>query len=218
MIKAVFFDLDGTLCDTLPDLTASLNYALRTFDLPVYGPDRVRDMIGNGISRLCSRALPAKRQDLHPQILALFRAHYAAHCTDQTSPFHGISETLSVLSDRGILLGVISNKPQLMAERVVAGCFEKVFFKDVLGQSERLPLKPDPALFTETMQRHGLLPSEVIYAGDSDTDLMFAGNAGVAAVGCSWGYRGRQFLADHGARNIIDSPKDLLGFVFSQEG
>lgn len=218
MVKAVFFDLDGTLCDTLPDLTASLNYALRTFDLPVYNSDQVRGMIGNGVSRLCALALPPDRQELHPQILALFRAHYAAHCTDLTRPYPGVSDAVLALSERGILLGVLSNKPQVMSESVISGCFEKNLFKDVLGQTERLPLKPDPALFTETMQRHGLLSSETLYVGDSDTDLMFAKNAGVTAIGCAWGYRGKEFLLAHGARYVIDRPMDLLGFVFSQEG
>lgn len=218
MIKAVFFDLDGTLCDTLPDLTASLNYALRTFDLPVYNSDQVRGMIGNGVSRLCALALPPDRQDLHSQILALFRAHYAVHCTDLTRPYPGILEAVSALSERGILLGVLSNKPQLMSERIISVCFEKNFFKDVFGQTERLPLKPDPALFTETMQSHGLLSSEVLYVGDSDTDLRFAENACVTVIGCAWGYRGKEFLLDHGARYVIDQPMDLLSFVLSQEG
>ncbi len=218
MIKAVFFDLDGTLCDTLPDLTASLNYALRMFDLPVYNADQVRGMIGNGVRQLCELAIPSDRQELLPQVLALFRAHYAAHCTDLTLPFPGIQETAAKLSARGILLGVLTNKPQAISERVMSECFPGSLFRPVLGQTDRFPLKPDPALFLEAMRCCGLSPAEVLYAGDSDTDLLFAENAGVTAVACAWGYRGKQFLIEHGARNVIDRSQELLGFVPEQEG
>lgn len=218
MIRAVFYDLDGTLCDTLPDLTVSLNYALRTFDLPVYGPDEVRYMVGHGAGSLCALAVPADRQDLYPQVLALFRAHYKVHCTDQTLPFPGVSEVLESVDHLGIIQGVLSNKPQVMTERVISGCFRKGLFRVVCGQTDRLPIKPDPALFTETMLALRLSPSEVLYIGDSDTDLAFAENAGVEAVGCAWGYRGKQFLLEHGAKTVIDSPEKLLLLLCGQEG
>ena len=218
MIKAVFFDLDGTLCDTLPDLTVSVNYALRTFDLPVYQAEEVRHMVGKGAGSLCALAVPYDRQDLLPQVIALFRAHYTKYCTEKTVPFDGMADVLEELFGKGILLGVLSNKPQIMTERVISGCFRDGLFSLVSGQTERLPLKPDASLFREALERFSLSPSEALYVGDSDTDLQFAINASVPFIGCAWGYRGKQFLLEHGAKNVIDSPKELLGFLSGQEG
>lgn len=218
MIRAVFFDLDGTLCDTLPDLAVSLNYALKTFDLPAYSSDEVRTMIGHGAGSLCALAVPSDRPECLPQVLAVFRAHYTAHCTDRTKPFAGIPEILEQLTARGIILGVLSNKPQVMSERVMSGCFPRGLFAVVSGQTETLPLKPDPALLNETMKKLGLSPSEVLYVGDSDTDVQFAVNAEVPCIGCAWGYRGKAFLMEHGATAVIDSPEELIGFLSGQEG
>ena len=218
MIKAVFFDLDGTLCDTLPDLTVSVNYALRTFDLPVYQAEEVKHMVGQGAGSLCALAVPSDRHDLLPQVLALFRAHYTKHCTERTIPFQGTPEVLEELSAKGILLGVLSNKPQIMSELVISGCFREGLFSIVCGQTEHLPLKPDAALFLKALEQFSLSPSETLYVGDSDTDLLFAENASVPFIGCAWGYRGKQFLLEHGAKNVIDSPKELLGFLSGREG
>lgn len=209
-MKAVFFDLDGTLCNTLPDLCASTNYALRTFDFPTLSEAQVCARVGNGITKLIERAVPADRQDAVPMVTSLFLAHYGRHCTDRTVPYDGMVETLHALKARGLLLGVISNKVHESTAKICNTLLGTDVFSLIRGQTADFPLKPDPAVLLAVMEEFGLAKADVVYVGDSDVDLEFAKNAGVRAIGCAWGFRGRKFLAEHGADTILDAPNELI--------
>ena len=208
--KAVFFDLDGTLCNTLSDLTASINYAMRTFDYPTHTEAQVSRMVGDGIAKLCERAIPDAAKLHREPVRALFLAHYAAHCLDKTQPYDGIPHVLRVLKERGYALAVITNKHHQNAERIVSALFPPETFSVVLGQSDAYPLKPDPAMLCAAASHLRLLPDGIVYIGDSDVDVCFAGNAGVRFIGCAWGFRGARHLKESGAETVVDTPLALL--------
>ena len=172
-MKAVFFDLDGTLCDTLADLAASVNYALSALDLPAHSEAEVCGMVGNGVRLLCERAVPPSRKESAERVLSLFRTHYASHCTDRTQAYPGMADTLCSLSRMGYLLGVITNKPQSSAVRILDHVFGTGTFAEIIGQTEQYPTKPDPGSLLAVMQKRGLSPCDVTYVGDSDVDLVF---------------------------------------------
>ena len=210
-MRAVLFDLDGTLCDTIVDLTASINYALRTFDYPPRTVDEMRSFVGNGIRLQVIRALPEDAPDLHiPAVEALFRAHYAAHCVGETVPYPGIPALLTELRRRGCRIGVITNKPQESAARLLDALFPAGTYDLVMGQTPGGLLKPDPALLLRAME--ALKADEAVYVGDSDVDVQFAHGAGILCYGCAWGFRGRAHLAAAGADRIADSADELLTF------
>lgn len=217
MVKAVLFDLDGTLCDTLGDLAASLNYALRTFDDPTFSDAEVQRMVGNGIHKLCERAVPDDRQLHVPSVYALLLAHYQKHCLDRTKPYPGMVETLAALRLHGIKLGVLTNKAHPSAIKILEALFPAGTFDYLLGQTERYPLKPDPAMLFAALDALHAAPSEAVYVGDSDVDVRFAEAAGLNCIGCAWGFRGRQHLIDAGAMYVIDRPEQLLDMVYSKE-
>ncbi len=210
-MKAVFFDLDGTLCHTLPDLAASINYALRTLDFPAHSEAAVCDMVGNGIQKLCERATPADRSDAVPMVKALFLAHYQKHCTDRTVVYDGMIEAIKTLRRRGLQLAVITNKYHPSAERIIRTLFpdDGADFAVVLGQTDRYPLKPDPTALLAVAGQLCLAPAEIVYVGDTNVDIAFARNAKTAFVGAAWGFRGETHLRENGAATIIDSPARL---------
>lgn len=210
-MKAVFFDLDGTLCNTLPDLTASVNYALRTFDFPAHSEAAVCAMVGNGIQKLCERAVPSDRADAVPMVKALFLAHYQKHCTDKTVPYPGMVEAVAALKQRGLRLAVISNKYHPSTERIVRTLFPNggADFDVILGQTDKYPLKPDPTALLAVAEQLGVTPQEIVYVGDTNVDIEFAKNAGVGIIGCAWGFRGKAHLTAHGAPVILDTPSML---------
>ena len=210
-MRAVLFDLDGTLCDTIEDLTASINYALRTFDYPPRTVDEMRTFVGNGIRLQVLRALPKDAPEMHvPAVESLFRAHYAAHCVGKTRPYPGILNLLTELKRRGYRLGVITNKPQISAARLIDALFPKGTFALVMGQEPGGLLKPDPALLRAALDAVGA--DEAVYVGDSDVDVQFAHGAGLPCYGCAWGFRGRAHLAAAGADRIADTVDELLTF------
>ena len=210
-MKAVFFDLDGTLCNTLPDLASSINYALRTLDFPAHTEAEVCSMVGNGIQKLCERATPADRSDAVPMVKALFLAHYQKHCTDRTVVYDGMIDAIKVLRRRGMQVAVITNKYHPSAERIIRTLFPDggADFDVILGQTDRYPLKPDPAALFAVADRLSVAPAEIVYVGDTNVDITFAKNAGTAFVGAAWGFRGEAHLCEYGAETIIDFPARL---------
>ena len=217
-MKALLFDLDGTLCDTLGDLTASMNYVLRTFDYPVCTVDEMRTYVGNGLQMQVRRAMPTGAPESHlASGVALLRAHYAKHCTDHTAPYPGMAETVAKLRESGLRLAVITNKPHESAVRIVSTVFPADTFAIIAGNLPGGPLKPDPAPLLDAMAALGVTPFEAAYVGDSDVDVRFAHAAGLRCYGCAWGFRGRQHLEQAGADVILDRPEQLLEHFLREE-
>jgi phosphoglycolate phosphatase len=209
------FDLDGTLLDTLGDLAASVNYALRSHGMPEHSLDDVRRFVGNGVRRLMERAIPEGAENpLFDEAFATFRQYYMAHSLDTTRPYDGIPETLAALRARGCHIAVVSNK---MMAATVELC--RHFFPDAvevaIGEDEAEGIRKKPAPDTVFAALNALdLPVEsAVYVGDSDVDIQTAANAGIPCISVLWGFRDKDFLIQHGATSFISAPLELLNFT-----
>ncbi len=212
MYNTYIFDLDGTLLDTLTDLAASCNYALRTHGMPKHSIDDVRRFVGNGVRKLMERAIPDG--EVNPDFeatFATFREHYMQHSLDTTKPYPGIEDVLTELKARGCRLAVVSNK---MMAATVELC--KHFFPDTIevaigeNEAEGIRKKPAPDTVFAALKRLGVSGDNAVYVGDSDVDLATARNSNLPCISVLWGFRDRDFLLDHGATTLITSPKELL--------
>ena len=216
MSRVFIFDLDGTLLDTLGDLAASTNYALRMHGMPEHSIDDVRRFVGNGVRLLMERAVPDGADNpLFDEAFATFRQHYMEHSLDTTRPYDGIPETLSELRRRGCHIAVVSNK---MMAATVELC--QHFFPDTvevaIGENEAAGIRKKPApdtVFAALQALHvgeGRGEVNAVYVGDSDVDLETARNANLPCISVLWGFRDRDFLLRHGAQTFVSHPTDLL--------
>ena len=218
MYKVYIFDLDGTLLDTLTDLAASTNYALRKHGMPEHSIDDVRRFVGNGVRKLMERAVPDGADNpLFDEAFATFRQHYMEHSLDTTRPYDGIPETLAALKARGCRLAVVSNKMMAATQELC-----RHFFPDTIevaiGEDEAHGIRKKPAPDTVFEALKALGVSRVgasdglsaVYVGDSDVDIQTAANAGLPCISVLWGFRDRDFLIQHGAETFISAPSELL--------
>lgn len=213
MIKAVIFDLDGTLTDTLGDLADAVNFVLSKNGYPTHKTEEYRYFVGTGSYNLVKKASPNNVSE--EKLLSMveeFLAYYKEHYLDRTKVYDGVTDMLSALKQRGIGLGVCSNKIQNMTEKVCKRFFDGIF-KYVLGQNDDFPLKPDPAAPLWIAERLGAKPSEVAFVGDSGSDMVTAKNGGFIAVGVSWGFRTADELRDNGSDYIIDKAEELINIL-----
>lgn len=208
--SAVIFDLDGTLLDTLGDLTDAVNHALAKNDYPARTAEEVRGFIGNGMGALIRRAVPrGTTWEESWELIAPCNDYYAEHCTDQTKAYDGITEMLDTLEKEGVKVAVVSNKPDVHAKEICKKFFgEKVQY--VLGETEEIKKKPAPDMVFKAMEELGVDRSQVVFVGDSDADIQAAKNAGVECISVSWGFKDRYFLENHCAKKIVDTPAQLL--------
>ncbi|MBQ5496265.1 MAG: HAD-IIIA family hydrolase [Prevotella sp.] len=206
------FDLDGTLLDTLGDLAASTNYALRTYGMPEHSLDDVRRFVGNGVRVLMERAVPQGADN--PQFEAAFqtfREHYMQHSLDTTKPYDGIIETLEALKAEGCRLAVVSNKMMAATQELC-----RHFFRDTIevaiGEHEAQGIlkKPAPDTVNEAFRQLGVGKERAVYVGDSDVDILTARHSGLPCISVLWGFRDRDFLIQHGAETFISAPSELL--------
>ena len=218
MYKVYIFDLDGTLLNTLTDLAASTNYALRKHGMPEHSIDDVRRFVGNGVRKLMERAVPDGADNpLFDEAFATFRQHYMEHSLDTTRPYDGIPETLAALKARGCRLAVVSNKMMAATQELC-----RHFFPDTIevaiGEDEAhgIRKKPAPDTVFEALKTLGASRVEepdglsAVYVGDSDVDIQTAANAGLPCISVLWGFRDRDFLIQHGAETFISAPSELL--------
>ena len=211
-LKALIFDLDGTLVDSLADLATAVNRMLDDNGYPRVSIDMFPQHIGDGMNKLVERALPGDKRDPEnvERCAAEYLAHYEKCWHDDTRAYDGMAETIAALRSRGARLGVISNKPH----RFTVLCSEHFFpagsFEVILGQREGTPRKPDPAAGLEMAQRMGLAPSECGYIGDSGVDMEFGTRSGMKTIGVLWGFRDREELVASGAEVLISHPAELL--------
>jgi phosphoglycolate phosphatase len=206
------FDLDGTLLDTLGDLAASVNYALRTYGMPEHSVDDVRRFVGNGVRKLMERAVPDGADNPRfDAAFATFRQHYMAHSLDTTRPYEGIPEALEALKARGCHLAVVSNKMMAATQELC-----RHFFPDTIevaiGEDEAAGIrrKPAPDTVFAALKALGVGKENAVYVGDSDVDIQTACNAGLPCISVLWGFRDRDFLICHGAQTFITHPAELL--------
>ncbi len=214
VIDTIIFDLDGTLLNTLTDLTNSVNYALEKYQLPTYSLDQVRQMVGNGVTVLMERAIPGGQSfDRFQDCLNTFKEHYEVHKKDNTCPFPGIINFLKKADASGYKLAVVSNKFDLAVKELCQDFFSP-YITTAIGESSQTSPKPAPDTVYKAMEELHSLPEQCIYVGDSDVDISTAKNAGIPCISVSWGFRSRQFLSAHGASTIIDTAKELEKVIF----
>ena len=210
---AIVFDLDGTLLDTLTDLAASANYALRYCGMPEHSTDDVRRFVGNGVRMLMVRAVPnGESNPRFEEAFSVFRQHYMQHCLDTTRPYPGIMEALSQLKEKGMMLAIVSNKMQAATEELRQHFFSQ-YIDVAIGESAGIRRKPAPDTVNEALRRLGISHNEAIYVGDSDVDIATARAAMMPCASVLWGFRDRQFLLDHGATRLLASPEEILLLV-----
>lgn len=210
MIKAVLFDLDGTLVNSLTDLADSTNFALQSLGFPTHETEKYKYFVGDGIPKLIERALPEgkKNEENKRACLELFMARYREHYFDKTDAYDGIKNLLSALRSRGFKIAVISNKAQEMAEKVVNKVFGDIF-DVVAGKREGYKTKPDPALTLEVVKELGATPDTCVLIGDSGMDMAAAVNAKITGIGVLWGFRDKEELIKNGANYIAQTPAQI---------
>ena len=212
--EAVIFDLDGTLTDTLEDLTNSVNSALRECGFPERTTDEVRSFVGNGVKRLIRLSLPDNTsEDIEEKCLGVFRAYYRNNSLVKTKPYDGIIPILSELKIRGVKTAVVTNKTHETAENIVRFFFDGLI--DItLGQTDGAARKPEPDGINLVLEKLGVSKDKAIYVGDSEVDCITAKNAGIPCIGVTWGFRDKSVLLENGADYIADSSEELKGNIF----
>lgn len=214
MINCAIFDLDGTILNTLGDLHAAVNHAMRTFNKPEHSLDEVRRMVGNGVAKLISRALPKDSQDLSAAALICFKEYYESHICVHTRPYEGIEQMLKTLKERGIKCAVLTNKhdgaARMLADKFFAGMFDIVH-----GGRAEVALKPAPEGLLLLCRELGSSPENCVMTGDSAVDIITGKAAGTHTAGVSWGFRSRDELRLAGAEYIADTAKNLTEFLLS---
>ena len=208
--KTFIFDLDGTLLNTLDDLAASTNYALRQFEMKEHPVESIRQFVGNGVGKLIERAIPdGKDNPLYDDVLDTFRKHYMNHSLDTTRPYDGVDKMLRDLKQIGCRIAVVSNK-------FLAATLElcQHFFPDTvevaIGEHENICRKPAPDTVREALQRLGEGSDDAVYVGDSEVDIATAKNSGLPCISVLWGFRDRDFLLSHGATTFVTTPSDIV--------
>ena len=194
MKKLIIFDLDGTLLDTLEDLSAAVNHALELRGLPLHTVEEYRHMVGHGVRNLVQQALPPDRASLLDEALADFKSYYQAHIDVHTRPYPGIPELLSALNEAGVKLAVASNKFQEGAEYLIRRFFPGIPFVAILGNRPGYPLKPDPEIVQEILHKADVAQEDALLVGDSPTDMRTAANGGIEALAVTWGYSSAEEL------------------------
>ncbi len=210
MYQFILFDLDGTLLNTLEDLTSAVNYAMRTFSLKEHTQEEVRSYIGNGIRELISRSIGAADAPFE-EVLQAFREYYQDHGVDATKPYDGVLELLKTLQSQGKYCVVLSNKVHAATQRLC-----KHYFGDLISlavgerESEGIRKKPAPDAVYAVMRELGANAENTVYIGDSEVDIQTACNAAIPCVSVTWGFKDKEFLLQNGATVIADTPEELL--------
>lgn len=213
MKNTVIFDLDGTLLNTLDDLTDSVNFALGEMGCPLHTADEVRMMVGHSVIYLIEQALPKGTDKVtFDRCLATFEAHYKTNMHNKTAPYDGVMQMLDKLSTAGYKLAVVSNKPDVFTKELVSELFGE-YIPLAIGRSETVARKPAPDMLLLAVEQLGSDLESTVYVGDSEVDVETSINAGVDCIGCLWGFRDEQTLRTAGATTLILSPYELINIL-----
>ena len=216
MKKAVIFDLDGTLADTIASITYCGNLALSRFGLPPFGEEDYKHFVGDGAAMLIRRALLAagdERLEHFDEVYETYLEIFAKDCMYQVKPYEGICALLEELKRLSVRIAVLSNKPDRDSLRVVEALFGKGYFDFVQGQRADIPRKPDPAGVYRIMEAFVLPAGDFLYVGDSGVDMKTGRAAGIFTGGVLWGFRDRKELVENGADAVISKPLELLSHL-----
>lgn len=213
--KAILFDVDGTLLNTLEDLCDAVNRVLAGKGFPTHKLDAYRYFVGDGAAMLITRALPEEKRndDTIRSCLEVFREDYGRNWNVKTKPYDGVTEMLDALIARGLKIAALSNKPHEFTKRCVNHLLPNWTFDVVLGHRDAVPLKPDPAGALEVAKRLNMLPADFLYLGDSAVDMKTAIAAGMFPVGVLWGFRPVEELQENGAQALIERPLEILNLL-----
>ena len=212
--KAVIFDLDGTLLNSLIDIADSVNLVLEKHNLPTHQLDDYKLFIGNGLEKLVERALPENvTNNEFNKYLAEIREVYSNNQISKTKPYDGVLEMLGELQKRNISINILSNKPIDFTKMVVKHFLGDFKFDNVLGAREGIPKKPNPQAVFEIIENLGIDKSEVLYVGDTGTDMQTAENAGLTSVGVLWGFRDMEELVENNADYIIEEASKIIEII-----
>lgn len=212
-VEAVVFDLDGTLLDTLGDLTDAVNLALEKYALPQRTLEEVRRFVGNGLRNLMTQAVEGG--EAHPrfeEIFAFFKEYYQNNCNHKTAPYEGVMELMKELKKRGIKMAIVSNKIDAGVKELHQKFFAE-YIQEALGERDGIRRKPAPDSLYEVIRALNVEKENVIYVGDSDVDIKTAENADVRCISVCWGFRDAAFLMEHGASTLIERPLELLEYL-----
>lgn len=212
--KAIIFDLDGTLLNTIDDLGDSVNYMLKKLGYPTFEIEEYKYKVGNGMRKLIERSLPAEHKtDAEiDKAMEIFMPYYDKHKMDKTAPYDGVIELIKAVRARGLKTAVVTNKAHAAAVPLIEEVFPGLF-DEVTGQKEGVPTKPDPAAVINTMKALGVTADECIFMGDSSVDMQTAKNSHATAVGVLWGFRKADELISNGAQKLISEPNELLNLL-----
>lgn len=214
--KLIIFDLDGTILDTLEDLADSVNFALKSNNLPLRSLDQIRSFVGNGIKKLIERSVPDEcSQETVEKVFCCFKEYYMVHSCDKTRPYDGITDLLIKLKNNGVKTAVISNKSdkavKLLADKYFTGLFDFVF-----GEREGIAKKPSPDAVFEVMKYADADKSDTLYIGDSEVDILTSDNCGIRSIIVDWGFRDRDYLIQNGADLIVSAVEELEQVLMSE--
>ena len=211
--KTVIFDLDGTLLDTLEDLTDAVNYALEAYKMPLRTIEEVRNFVGNGVRKLMLQAVPdGEKNPSFEEIFSLFKEYYGEHCNDKTGLYKGILELMEELRKQGYVMGIVSNKIDSAVKELNSMYFAD-YIQVAIGEKEGVQRKPAPDTVFAALQELDMEKETAIYIGDSEVDLATARNAGIPCISVLWGFREREFLEECGADMFAETPKDVSNFL-----
>ena len=207
--KAVLFDMDGTLLNTLEDLCDSTNHALAQMGYPLRGIEEIRRFIGNGAEKQIRRAVPeGTSEGKIMETLAAFRAYYQDHCQIKTKVYDGLLDVLSELKEKGVKMAVVSNKPDAAVKKL-----SREYFGDrldyAIGPSDGVRCKPYPDMAEEALKALGVEKKDAVFVGDSEVDVQTGLNAGLDVIAVGWGFRSREVVIEAGASKIADNASEL---------
>ena len=212
-IHTVVFDMDGTVLDTLDDLTASVNHVLGRYGLPARTREDYRRFFGSGIRYALRQAVPPEvSEERIDEMLPIFKAHYDQHCLDRTRPYPGILELMEALKARGCRMAIVSNKIDSAVKELNARFFSD-YVSVAIGEKPGVRRKPAPDMVLAALEELGATRAEAVYVGDSEVDLQTARNADLPCVAVLWGFRDRAFLAENGAGTFAETPMDVAAIL-----
>lgn len=213
MKKLIIFDLDGTILDTLEDLTDSTNFALSKNNMPEHTISEVRSFVGNGIRKLIERAVPQNTSvEVIDKVFADFKEYYNIHCMDKTKPYTGITDLMDKLKKAGYKLAIISNKAD-DAVQILREQFYKEYIDYAAGEIEGVERKPSPEAVNICLADMQILKEEAVYVGDSDVDVATAYNSGVDFIAVLWGFRDKTLLLENGAKKFAEDTNELFDII-----